>query len=225
MTYYGDTHIGKVRKKNEDTFIAQTIWNKTMLLCAAIDGIGGHYGGDVAAEVARNTIISNLEDFPVWDFSEYLQQAVIEANNVVMLYKNAMPIYREMGCVLSVGVIDIKERCLYIAHIGDTRIYTLHDGQLSLLTRDEAQGNLVTNYIGKHRVLLDSHFCDVHKLQLAPATTLLFCSDGLWKMVDEGNIKDILSLKLSPKGMCNRLISLANKKGGIDNITAVVVKL
>ena len=65
MTFYGETNIGRIRKNNEDAFIARTIWNDTHLLCAAIDGIGGNYGGDVAAEVTRDTIISHLEDFPV----------------------------------------------------------------------------------------------------------------------------------------------------------------
>lgn len=225
MTYYGETNIGRIRKNNEDAFIAKTIWNDTHLLCATIDGIGGNYGGDVAAEIARNTITRHLEDFPVYNLSESLQQAIIEANNEVVRYQRAMPIYREMGCVMSVGVIDIKDQCLYFVHIGDTRIYTLQDGQLRLLTQDGAQGRLVTNYIGKRIVMPDTTFCKAQEVELKPDTTLLVCSDGLWKMLEEKEILDLLSLPLSPKEICNRLISKANEKGGKDNITAVVVKL
>ena len=225
MTYYGETNIGTIRKNNEDAFIAKTIWNDTHLLCAAIDGIGGNYGGDVAAEVTRDTIISHLIDFPVWDLSECLQQAAIEANNNVVYYQRAMPKYRGMGCVMSVGIINIKDKSLHFAHIGDTRIYTLHDGQLNLLTQDDAQGRVVTNYIGKQPALPGYHFCETQEIQLQEDTTLLFCTDGLWKMVDETCIKNILTSQISPEEMCNRLISLANEKGGIDNITAVVVKL
>ena len=225
MTYYGETNIGTIRKNNEDAFIAKTIWNDTHLLCAAIDGIGGNYGGDVAAEVTRDTIISHLIDFPVWDLSECLQQAAIEANNNVVYYQRAMPKYRGMGCVMSVGIINIKDKSLHFAHIGDTRIYTLHDGQLNLLTQDNAQGRMVTNYIGKRPILPNSLFCEVREVQLKADTTLLFCSDGLWKMIDEKKITDILSLQLSSEDVCNRLISKANENGGKDNITAVVVKL
>lgn len=225
MTYYGETNIGTIRKNNEDAFIAKTIWNDTHLLCAAIDGIGGNYGGDVAAEVTRDTIISHLIDFPVWDLSECLQQAAIEANNNVLYYQRAMPKYRGMGCVMSVGIINIKDKSLHFAHIGDTRIYTLHDGQLNLLTQDDAQGRMVTNYIGKRPVMPDSLFCVVQEVQLKSDTTLLFCSDGLWKMLEEKEILDLLSLPLSPKEICNRLIVKANENGGLDNITAIVVKL
>ena len=86
MAYYGKTDIGQIRKKNEDAVIAQTIWNDTHLLCAAIDGIGGNYGGDVAAEIVRDTIIRNLEDFTVYTLSESLQEVIIEAKNEVVRY-------------------------------------------------------------------------------------------------------------------------------------------
>lgn len=223
--YYGRTDVGQVRKNNEDTFIAQTIWNETHVLCAAIDGIGGNYGGGVAAEVTHDTIISHLEDFPVWNLSECLQQAVIDANNVVISYQHAIAKYRSMGCVMSLGILNVKDRVLHFVHVGDTRIYSLHDGQLNLLTRDDAQGQLVTNYIGKKTIMPDTPFCEVQEIQLQEDTTLLFCTDGLWKMLEEKEITDILSLQLSSEDICKRLIDRANEKGGLDNITAVVVKL
>jgi serine/threonine protein phosphatase PrpC len=225
MAYYGETNTGQVRKKNEDAFIAQTIWNDTHLLCTAIDGIGGNYGGDVAAEVTHDTIIRHLEDFPVWNLSECLEQAVIEANNNVIYYQRAIPKYRGMGCVMSVGIINIKEKRLHFVHIGDTRIYTLQNEQLTLLTQDDAQGRLVTNYIGKRIVMPDTPFCKAQEVELKSGTTLLFCSDGLWKMLEEKEILAILSLSLPSKEICNRLIGKANENGGTDNITAIVVKL
>ena len=225
MTYYGNTDIGQIRKVNEDAFIAQTIWNDTHLLCAAIDGIGGNYGGDVASEVTRDTIIRHLEDFPIWNLSECLQQAVVDANNEVIRYQRAIPKYRSMGCVMSLGILNVKDRVLHYVHIGDTRIYSLHDGQLNLLTHDDAQGRLVTNYIGKKTVMPETPFCKVQEVELQTGTTLLFCSDGLWKMLKEKEMKDILSLKHSSEEICNRLVGRANENGGIDNITAVIVKL
>ena len=225
MDYYGETNIGLVRKKNEDTFIAQPIWNDTHLLCAVIDGIGGNYGGDVAAEVTRDTTISHLEDFPIWNLTESLHQAVIDANNVVIYYQRTIPKYRSMGCVMSLGILNVKDRLLHFAHIGDTRIYSLQDGQLNLLTQDDAQGRLVTNYIGKRVVMPNTPFCEAQEIQLKTDTTLLFCSDGLWKMVDDEVLAEILSLQDSAKEITQRLIKEAIRNGGSDNITAVVVKM
>lgn len=123
MTYYGETNIGMLRKNNEDAFIAQTIWNNTHILCAAINGIGGNYGGDVAAEVTRDTIISHLEVFPIWNISECLKQTVIDANNEVIRYQRAISKYRSMGCIMSWGLLNIKDRLLHFVHMGETRIY------------------------------------------------------------------------------------------------------
>lgn len=225
MTFHGKTDTGQIRKNNEDAFIAKTIWNDTHLLCAAIDGIGGNYGGNVAAEVTRDTIISHLIDFPVWNLSECLGQAVIEANNNVIYYQRAMPKYRGMGCVMSVGILNVKEKCLHFVHIGDTRIYTLQNGQLNLLTQDDAHGRMVSNYIGKRPIMPNDIFCEAQEVQLKSDSTILFCSDGLWKMVEEKEILAILSLPLSSKEICNSLIGKANENGGTDNITAIVVKL
>lgn len=217
--------MGCRRQNNEDTFIAQTIWNDTHLLFAAIDGIGGNAGGEVAAEITRNTLINHLEDFPVYNLSLCILQAIIDANNEVIRYQRALPRYHEMGCVMSVGIIDIQDNCLHFGHIGDTRIYILQDGQLNLLTRDETQGRLVTNYIGKRPILPHSNFCEVQEVQLKADTTLLLCTDGLWKILDEEEISNVLSLQHSSEEICSHLIHKANEKGSSDNVTAVVIKV
>lgn len=225
MNYYGKTDIGCQRQSNEDTFIAQTIWNDTHLLCAAIDGIGGNAGGEVAAEITRNTIINHLEEFPVYNLSSCLMQAIIDANNEVVHYQRAVTRYRNMGCVMSVGIINIKDRYMHFGHLGDTRLYSLRDGQLKLLTRDETQGRLVTNYIGKRPILPHSIFCEIQEVQLKADTTLLFCTDGLWKILDEEEISNFLSLEHSSENICSHLISKANEKGSSDDVTAVVIKV
>ncbi len=225
MILFGKTDKGQLRKHNEDAFIAQYIWNNTHLLCAAIDGIGGNCEGEIASEIVRDTIIRNLEDFPVWDVSDSLQQAVIYANNEVIRYQRAVYKCREMGCVMSAGIIDIKNRYLYYIHIGDTRIYTLESGKLSLLTQDESNGSMLFNYIGKRPVMPGESFGFVDEIKLKPKSTLLFCTDGLWKLLGKNEIINNLSLSLDTEEICNRLINKVNEKGGIDNITVVVVKL
>ena len=95
---------------------------------------------------------------------------------------------------------------------------------LTLMPVIFAKGQLVTDYIGKRPVMPNSIFCEVQEVQLKADTTLLFCSDGLWKMVDEEEISKMLSLQHSSEDICSRLIDKANEKGGADNVTAVVVK-
>lgn len=225
MNYYGMTNIGKLRQNNEDNFIAQTIWDGNHILCAAIDGIGGNDGGKVASEIVHNTIVRHFENFRRDDLSECLQNAIVDANNEVIRFQRAMAKYREMGCVMSIGIIDCARMVLRFKHIGDTRIYSLQGKRLCLLTQDASIGNILTNYIGRHFVPYGEPLADTSIIQLQTGTKLLFCTDGLWKMIDERNLSSILLEQVTPDKTCEHLIIEANKNGGIDNITAVVVNL
>ena len=225
MKYYGMTNIGKLRQNNEDNFIAQTIWDGNHILCAAIDGIGGNDGGKVASEIVHNTIVRHFENFRRDDLSECLQNAIVDANNEVIRFQKAMAKYREMGCVMSIGIIDCARMVLRFNHIGDTRIYSLQGKRLNLLTQDASVGNIVTNYIGRRFVPYGEPLADTSIIQLQTETKLLFCTDGLWKMIDERNLSSILLEQVTPDKTCEHLITEANKNGGIDNITAVVINL
>ena len=81
ITYAGKTDLGKLRSNNEDAYIIQSVWDDKHILGAAIDGVGGYAGGERAAEIARESIIAYLENYPNGERFDLLKRAVVNANN------------------------------------------------------------------------------------------------------------------------------------------------
>lgn len=243
VTYFGATDIGKVRTNNEDSFIAQTIWDDRHILIVVIDGMGGEEGGEVAAEIARSSIVRYLEEFQNDTILNLIKRAVADANNEIVRNKEAQPQYRRMGCVATAGIIDLDEKTLSIAHVGDSRLYRYSHGELSKLTHDhslvgyqEEQGILTEEQAMKHprrsvierclgsdiHLADDASFIEAAVFPLFDEETYLFCSDGLSDVLTSSEIVECLSLKLSPESECYKLIANANNAGGKDNITVVI---
>lgn len=242
-TYFGDTDIGKVRSNNEDDFIAQQIWDVRHLLLVTIDGIGGHEGGEVATEVARHSIIKYLEDFPNGNCLELLKLAVVNANNDIVQYKQFIPKYEQMGCVLTAALIELDKNIINVVHIGDTRLYQYHNGVLHKLTHDhsyvgplEESGklteeeamhnphrNIIYRFLGDTiHMLDDKKFVDAAIFPLLSDSQLILCSDGLYDMVISTETCQILQQSVTPEEKVQMLIDKANVNGGKDNITVIV---
>ena len=243
-SYHGATNIGKVRTNNEDTLIAQQIWDDQHLLLAVIDGMGGYEGGEVAAKLARDTIIKYLEDFPNGNCLEQLKLAVINANNEIMRYKEVVPKYNHMGCVLTAVLIELDNCIIHVVHIGDTRLYQYLDGQIQKLTHDhsyvgslEEKGELTEeeamhhpyrNYIFRFlgdmtHTFDDQKFMEAKITPVCPGSQLLLCSDGLYDMVTSSDMCQILKSTNAPVEKVKMLIAKANENGGKDNITTIIV--
>ena len=248
--YSGKTDQGRVRSNNEDTYICQQIWDESYILCAAIDGLGGYEGGEVAAQLARSTIIAHLEDFGrechVSAFNKVgaaLKAALIEANNEIIRQHEARPKVSQMGCVASVGIIDLSQGIISIAHVGDSRIYQFAGGELKKLTHDHSlvgyreetgelseedamnhpRRNVIDKFLGERRLNFDTEgYIEVSVWPIKCDTQYLFCSDGLTDLVKSGEISGILSSSLSVEEKVQKLIAAANDAGGKDNITVVV---
>lgn len=246
VTYFGATDIGKVRTNNEDTFIAQTIWDDRHMLLVVIDGMGGEEGGEVAAEIARLSIVRYLEEFQNDTILNLIKRAVADANNEIIRNKEVQPQYRRMGCVATAGIIDLDEKTLSIAHVGDSRLYRYSHGELTKLTHDhslvgyqEEQGILTEEQAMKHprrsvierclgsdnHLADDASFIEAAVFPLFDEETYLFCSDGLYDVLTSSEIEDCLSLKFPPEIECRNLIATANDAGGIDNITVVIAHI
>lgn len=244
--YYGATDIGRLRTNNEDTFIAQQILDDQHLLFAVIDGMGGYAGGEASAEIARDTIIKFLEDFPNGNCLEQLKLAVLNANNEIMRYKEVVPKYNHMGCVLTAVLIELDNSIINVVHIGDTRLYQYHNGQIQKLTHDhsyvgslEEKGELTEeeamhhpyrNYIFRFlgdapHTFDDLKFMDAAITPVCQSSQLLLCSDGLYDMVTSSEMCQILQFAKNPNEKVKMLISKANENGGKDNITAIIVEL
>lgn len=244
VTFKGATDMGKIRTNNEDAYIAQYIWDKEHILAVAIDGVGGYDGGEVAAELARKAIIEYLENYPNGERLELLKQAVISANNTIYAERKNQPQFSNMSCVLTAALIEIKERRINMAHVGDTRLYQYANGtitklshdhslvgyreEIGELSEDEAMHHPQRNVIGRDvgSKLLDNgnnDYVETSSFPLLSKSTLLLCSDGLCDMLTSNQMVSILQANQQVEEKAAALIDSANNAGGKDNVTVVIV--
>ena len=243
ISIYGKTDMGRVRTNNEDAFVAQSLWDEDTFLAIAIDGVGGYEGGEIAADIARKTIPEFLSVSSNGERIELLKQAVTAANNAIFEAREADPEHGQMSCVLTAAIIDIAQQEISMAHVGDSRLYSFHHGELKKLshdhsligyreeigdlTEDEAMHHPQRNVIGrdlgsqKHKAN-DDEFIEAQVFPLLPNTTLLFCSDGLSDMITSSTITAVLSQSDSLEEKADALIKAALEAGGKDNVTVVL---
>jgi protein phosphatase len=220
------TDIGRVRQGNEDCYLAESP------LFAVADGMGGHRGGEVASHLALDTVEAmHLRG------EGTLADQVREANRVVFQRSGEDREVAGMGTTLTAALVDGDG--LHLAHVGDSRAYLLRAGSLRQLTDDhtlvnrmvkageitraEAEvhphRNVVTRALGTEPEIP----VDEQSVALLEGDRILLCSDGLTGMVTEEQIQAILETTDEPQQAADRLIRAANRAGGIDNITAVVL--
>ena len=242
--YYGDTNIGNVRSKNEDTFVLRKVWGGSHLLAVVIDGVGGKAGGDVAANLASKCICEHIENcLNVSNISEILQAVVVYANNTIHS-QHYNPWLSQMSCVLTVALINLETGQMDVCHVGDTRLYVLRDGVLTKITRDHSlvgpleesgqiteveamkhpRRNIITRSVGKGILHDGDEYVQTHTIDLKPGT-LLLCSDGLYDMVHSSQMVEILNEPIPTDKRVNKLINAALKAGGKDNVTVLVIDL
>ena len=245
ITFFGHTDRGKVRTNNEDAFIAQKIWDENHILAVVIDGVGGYEGGEIASGLAQKLIVEYLEHYSDGERLELLKQAVIYANNAIFSDRKNSQQYANMGCVLTAILVETKEKRINMAHVGDTRLYQFSKGQLTKLSHDhslvgyrEEIGELTEEEAMKHpqRNVIgrdigstflengDKFYIEVAVFPFLPNSVLLLCSDGLCDMITSSQMTEILQQSISIKDKVDTLIAVANKAGGNDNITVVLVE-
>lgn len=218
--------IGKVREGNEDSYLALDP------LFAVADGMGGHRGGEVASKLALE-ILENQFRRRQGALAEHVQ----EANLAVFERSQLDRRVAGMGTTLTVAVME-DER-VRLAHVGDSRAYLYRDGELRLLTEDHTlvqrmvdEGEITAGEAETHpyRSVLtralgveQSVAVDEGSLEVQDGDRLLLCTDGLTGMVTDEQIRAILQDVGDPQEAADRLVRAANRAGGIDNITAVVL--
>lgn len=243
ISIYGQTDMGRVRTNNEDAFVAQSLWDENAFLAIAIDGVGGYEGGEIAADIARKSIPEFLSVSSNGERIELLKQAVTAANNAIFEARETDPEHGQMSCVLTAAIIDIAQREISMAHVGDSRLYGFHHGELRKLSHDHSligyreeigdlteeeamhhpQRNVIGRDLGsqKHKAN-DDEFIEAQVFPLLPNTTLLFCSDGLTDMITSATITSVLNTKDSLEEKADALIKAALEAGGKDNVTVVL---
>ena len=229
-TYFGSrTDVGCQRERNEDSLIVSPP------LFVVADGMGGHKAGDVASEVAVNTLAALAPTIPDVDL---LGRAVESANHAVITA--AQKSDREgMGTTMTACVVQGDK--IALAHVGDSRAYLLHAGKLQQITRDHSwvadmieQGQLTPEEARVHpnrsvitRALGSDPYMqpDLYEVTASEGDRLLLCSDGLTSMVDDGSIQAMLARIRDPQRCAAALVNEAIANGGADNITVIVVDI
>jgi serine/threonine protein phosphatase PrpC len=244
--------VGRIRSVNQDSVFAlittlpRESGDITTGLFIVADGMGGHHGGEVASRLAISTVahyvlselvVPALNDGATEAIQPMIVGAVQEANRTI--WDHAQGIGSDMGTTCTVALL--LGRALYIGHVGDSRAYLATPTGLKLITSDHSTvGRLIQ--LGQ----LDPSEAREHPLRsqlyrtvgqqpevavdfiyqpLGDATHLLMGSDGLWGMLGDDVLLDVLEHTIWPQDACHELIARANLAGGEDNITAIVVTL
>lgn len=242
--YFGITDTGKLRSNNEDTFIAEKLAGTDFVLACVIDGVGGYTGGEVAAAIARDTILK-LITTPVGNLSLLMRNAITEANDQILAAKQQNKTHEDMACVLTMALADLKNNQFHYAHVGDTRLYLLRDSSLIKISKDQSfvgfmedSGRLTEEQAMQHpkrneinkalgfpgNIGAQEDYIETGNSPFLPGDLILLCSDGLSDMLNKQTITKLLikNTELEEKG--KDLIDAANQNGGKDNITVVLVK-
>ncbi|WP_273234854.1 Stp1/IreP family PP2C-type Ser/Thr phosphatase [Ileibacterium valens] len=239
MKSFGLSDIGLSRQVNEDSFLITENPNGDLLV-AVCDGIGGSAAGEVASNLAVTLLgdqFQEAEPFKKdYEVDEWLRLALNRANDQIFAKSMWSKKNRGMGTT-AVGAV-ITSIGTYIFNVGDSRLYALYEDGLIQMSEDHSviqslinqqkitpkeaihhkKRNTLTNALGVWRVFR----IDVNKIK-SDYRMLLICSDGLSGYVDDGKIESILSLRAPLEEKTQILIDLANKAGGHDNCTVILV--
>lgn len=245
-----ETSVGKHRDHNQDAILAYTTnlisnnLNQSIGVYAVADGMGGHKNGDLASKIAIQSVYiefvnNNLDLMSGTDIKlrinhieDILRSCTLSAHDRV---SEEVP---GGGTTLTIAVIYQGQ--VIIAHIGDSRAYFVDKkGDLKLLTRDHSivsrmqeLGKLTDEQAAAHpqrnvlyRALGQIEYSepDLYSYSLLDSSNLLICSDGLWGVISEKQISTLITESQTPQIACSKLVEAANKAGGPDNISAIVV--
>ena len=242
------TDTGRVRPINEDAYASRAAQG----LFVVCDGMGGAASGEVASRLAVQTIVDRLNGAepasagvdPPADGSYRpqtvrLADAVRRSNRSV--YDHAQQDARHSGMGTTLVSAWIADDVASVAHVGDSRAYLWRDGELEPLTRDHSlveakvraglltpeeslqaeQQNVLLRALGQEPDVE----VDLSEVPLRAGDFLLLCSDGLTRMVPEPALAEAISRLRDPQRVCDDLVATANRNGGVDNITVVVIEV
>jgi PPM family protein phosphatase len=236
----GATDVGRVRKGNEDAFLVDV--ERGVFLVA--DGMGGHAAGEIASDIAMRAVGGTLvQGVDRGLQADALAQAMVEsfriADAAISEHVAAHPETQGMGTTATAMVV-CTDGTYRLGHIGDSRAYLMRAGRLEQITTDHTwvqrevdAGRLTPSAARRHPF---SHIVtralgaegpwqpDQLQGQLHAGDLLLLCSDGLTGMVPDRQLAKVLPLDIRLEDRLAELITLANQRGGRDNITAVLVE-
>jgi len=233
----GLTDNGLLRERNEDSFFFTSERGKFII--AVSDGMGGHNAGDVASKIAVETVKDFCKNNNIYEDTEKKIRLVIrEINEKIYAYSRLKKEMQGMGATVVMAVGKGKE--VTVGNIGDSRAYKADSEGIYQITEDHSyvnellKNNMITeeearvhpkrNEILKAVGIAGEVFPDIFNITLNKGENLLLCTDGLTNMVTDSEIHSILCIEKENDEILKMLIDTANKNGGTDNITAVLLK-
>ncbi len=236
---------GQTRELNEDYFgtpetmeLSLDLMKQKGRLYAVADGMGGHAAGEVASRQAVSTLFKEYYASPSAEIIERMKEAIEAANTEVHAQASLDRAKAGMGTTLVAAVLQGDN--LYVANVGDSRAYLVREQSIEQVTRDhswvneqveagiiteqEAREHLYRNIITRSLGTKPSVDIDFFQRKVQPGDVLVLCCDGLSNEVEDDEIACIVSAN-STQETAQKLIELANQRGGPDNITTIVVKI
>lgn len=234
------TDTGRLRKGNEDNLYADANQYRGLFIVA--DGMGGHAAGEVASQMAVDLIASelaDLNDLGADEAGERVKNTLRLANRQV--FQRTMREVEKTGMGSTASALLISDTRFLIGHVGDSRIYLVRDGEMRQLTRDhslvqeQVDAGIITPEQARHHPQSNVITCcigmssdidpDIVQGETRVGDVFLLASDGLTGMVEDRRLQQLLQSRATPERIVNAMIADANNNGGIDNITAIVVKV
>ena len=240
----GRTDKGLVRQNNEDNYCLDV---SSGLLVVA-DGMGGHASGEVASKMTTDVIrdyFKNVHEGRAPVFGKYREDCSEMTNRIgsavrlanMAVFEAAKSDSKLQGMGTTIAAVLVNGNKLSIAHVGDSRVYLVRAGDIEqltddhsivyeqvkreLITRDEAQKSDMKNILTRAVGISPDVEVDFNEMTLTDGDILILCSDGLSSMVSDDDILSVVISTGNPAETCEKLIDMANKNGGRDNITVI----
>ena len=235
----GTTHVGRLRKVNQDAFDRFDDDERGEILLVVADGMGGHQGGEVASRMAIGTLGKLCREGD-GDAPMRLQHAIERANFEIHKLASKDRTLKGMGTTI-VALLLCEKGPSFVAHVGDSRLYRLRSEDFEALTEDhsvvalmirngtitpeEARDHPKRNQIMRALGVWDETEIDIASLEIQTGDTFLLCSDGLYGMLPDEDLKALADRAPDSHTGVAWMIDAANQAGGSDNITAMVVQV
>jgi protein phosphatase len=234
------TDVGMIRSGNEDNFTVDASPSRGIFIVA--DGMGGHAAGEVASEMAVRIVqreLSPVRDLDGEDVVQMVASALKRANRAI--HDRTLTETDKQGMGTSVSALLLAGTRYLIGQVGDSRVYLYRDGTLTQLTKDHSYvqeqvdagfltpeqaryhpySNVITRCVGAGNDVEP----DIYRGEARDGDLFLVASDGLTGMVDDRRLAQLLGSRAGPERKVQSLIAEANGRGGLDNITAILVQV
>ena len=238
MRVYSATDVGQKRKMNQDyVFVSENPVGNLPNLFVVADGMGGHNAGDYASSHAVQTLVDEIRRDADFNPIKVIRHAIETANTEILERSRREEHLRGMGT--TIVVCTVVGHYAYVANVGDSRLYVIQ-GEIHQVTKDhslvqemvrmgeikpeEARNhpnkNVITRAVGVEKEVN----IDFFDLRIRKGDKILLCSDGLSNMLEDNEIREIVTSGGDVEERARKLITAANQNGGKDNISVVLVE-